>query len=511
MKKEIKNSLKELLENLLSGKKYDINEKHKLGFTIAQFILFKEHTIKKSEINNCSKITFNFTINEKYLEPIYKLSDFVKENALEIADNGNIELIGTNDNKVKDSIWIFHLIRNAFAHGEYTIENNYFKINNKTNSKSTLVCDIPITLIENFNSECTKIFNKNLDENYPNDITNIFFNHNLNSNDNMLLYKSLYTYMALTFADMDKDIYIVNIKSAYMQPIFTSENHQFNIDKTAVNNCVEDCYEFELDLNRLYEYLSANHYHSKAQKEKNLRNNLIDKINKRYLQSLRAIRNAIEHANFLVNDDGSINLYDMNNQDDLESKTYEIKNTPRNFFDFTRDIEENKTSNDEFTFLNDILLISDSTFLDKLKTIENWFIEILESEFYCFIITIEHENHQSGIIEDILYIIYCLKNREDNYLNTKDLIIKLIYALEQLAKITRELENQFDNICDSISYHLESDSETFITNFKKFIINLFFVRLSTINCIVKQEDVLTIIDNHTLVCKEYNYVKKLMK
>ena len=507
MKEKIKISFKNLLENLFGGKKYDLNEKHKLGFTIANFILLKEHIIKKSEINKCSKIYFDFDKNKEYLEPINELSSFVRKDALEIADNGDIELNGTNNESIKDSVWLVHLIRNAFAHGEFTIEDGLFKINNKINEKSTLVCDIPIDMIEKFNNECAKVFNENLDTNYSNDITNFFFNYHLNLNDDRLLYMSLYTYMALTFADMDKDMDVANIKSVYTQPVFTSENHQFSKDTIAVRNCLEDCDKFQCDLNKLYEHLNPKHYDSKLQKENKLRNNLTDKINKRYLQSVRAIRNSIEHANFLINDGGNICLFDMNNQNDLDSKTYEVINTPEYFFTLVRDIDDNNISNDKFAFLNGVFSISDSKFLERLEIIEDYFIELLESDYYIFIIGAEYQNSQVSIIENILYIIHCLKNRVDDYFNTKEMIVKLIGYLEQLAKISEELYNQFDNICFNMYYSTQIDNE----EFRKFLFNLYFARMFTIDFLMSQQDVLTIIDNHTLICNEYDYVKKLMK
>lgn len=507
MKEEIKHSFKELLENLFAGKKYILNENHKLGFIVTNFILFKEHIIKKSEINGYTKIYFDFDKNKDYLEPINILSNFVSKNALEIADKGNIELEGINSESIEDNIWLVHLIRNAFAHGEFTIENGFFKINNTVNQKSTLVCDIPIDIIENFNDECLQIFKDNLVANYPNDITNIFFNDNFDLYENRLLYMSLYTYMALSFANMDKDMDIVNIKSVYMQPEFVSQTHQFSKDTIAVNNCIEDCDRFQFDLNRLYEYLNPGHYDSKSQKENKLRDNLNDKVNKKYLQSLRAIRNSIEHANVLINDDGTISLFDMNNQNDIDSKTYEITNSPQHFFDFTRDIEENNISNDEFAFLNGIFSISDSRFLDKLEMISDSFIKLLESNYFCFVIGAENNTRKCSIIDDILYIIYCLKNHEDDLLNTKEMIINLIGHLEQLATISNHLYDQFDNICFNVSESAQFDS----AEFRDFLIDLYFARMFTIDLLMNQQEILTIIDNHTLVCKEYNYVKKLMK
>lgn len=500
---EVKLAFKELAENLLANKKVSLNNKHKLGFTIISFILFKEHIIKKSEVNNCSKIIFDYNKNEKYLNPINELSRFVENNTIEIADKGNIELIGTNDETIKDDIWAVHLIRNAFAHMEFTIENDVFKIHNTVNEQSTLVCDIPIHLIENFNSECLKIFCDNLETDYPNDITNIFFNPNFN--DNKLLYMALYTYMVLCFDD--KDIDVVNIKSVYMQPNFTSQNHQFNSDKEAVTNCINDCDQFQFDLNRLYEYLNPHHYESKSQKENRVRNKLIEKINTKYLQNVRSIRNSIKHANFVINDDGTISLFDMNDQNDLESKTYEITSSPESLFALARDIDENNISNDEFAFLNDIFYDADSDFEEKLNIIEAYFIELLENDYYIFVVGAEFPNRQCGIIEKILDIIACLKNRIDTSLNTKEMIVYLINYLEQLVKVSEELYNQFDNICFNVSYCEEIDVE----KFRQFLIDLYLARMLTIELLMTQDNALTIIDNHTLVSSDYDHVKKLMK
>ncbi len=501
MKEEIKNSLGELTENLLNGDNVAINQNHMIGFEISKFILIKEHLIKKSDISGAEKTTFNVEENFDYLNSINLLAAYVRSNNMEININGTVELIGVHSERLKENVQLIHMIRNSLAHNKYDIEDGFLKINNN----GFIICDIPLELIKKFNDECTDIFNKNLDGDYSNDITNLFLNRNL-ENDNKLLYISLYSYMVLCFASVDKDMDVVNIKSVNMQPNFISTNHQFNTEDAAVRDCVTKCSRFQPDLNNLYEHLNPNYYEAMATKENNLRNKLIDKINDRHIQNLRSIRNSIEHVNFLVNDDGTISLFDMNNQSDIDSKTYEITNSAKHFFTFTREIDENNISNDEFAFLNDIFYYSDPYFIKILDIINDYFEELWYSDYYGFVVGNEYLNNQEDIIEQILRIIYCLKNRVDDSLNTKKMIVQLITYLEQLAKTSNELNDQLDNICLCVGDYYNFDRK----EFENFLCKLCFVRMLTIDLLMKQDDALTIIDNHTLVSSEYDYVKKLM-
>ena len=276
MKEEIKISLRELTEELLAGNNVTSNKIHEIGFTISKFVIIKENMIKKCDVNGIEKTVFNVNENLDYLFPINKLADYIRETSSFINLSGDMILNGVHGKKLKDNIQIIHMVRNALAHNKYEIEDGFLKIDNP----SFLVCDIPFELIEEFNDKCTYNFNKNLGENYPNNITNLFLNDKL-ENTKRLLYMSLYSYILFVSSAIDFEkstkidaesgeevkLSFSNFPPIYSEPYCIKMSHEYSTATKQVFHELSNVYDFIDDLNSLDHHFNLNHYYCKQAKD----------------------------------------------------------------------------------------------------------------------------------------------------------------------------------------------------------------------------------------------------
>lgn len=543
MKQEIVTELKQLVQSLLQDSNNEsVNEKQLLGIQIAEFILSKENIIKKSDVNGSDIIQFNLDeCPVQILNAINSLSALVtldkEPDYSKIEITGNANLI---NNTLKRKIFCIHALRNSFAHGQhYKIENNCFIIDNQI---SGLHGSIPISEVITFNNICIKYIPHHDTKN----IFNLFKDFNQNQyqavNPNDLLHIALYSYASIVLSELDFeniDLDFSQMISAYSEinPIFEDNStHEYKKGKDTLETLIENDFlrnrESQKPQNipekiaHLKRYPSLKFYLSiqkQAIKSKTKINNTIKNMQ---THGIRSLRNAIDHGHYTINQDNSILLKDMKDQNDDENINYQVIVNPDGLFQLINDIHEKNLTNDDFSFLYYILLTSDKEFFNKINETEKHFQEMIDldmfgllqapeifgwttnaltlSQAWEIIINLNNPYHQKYSIKTSLETL-------------KDYLSNMKISLNNLYK---EIEFQ-ENNC--ISLYLESISEPTIPDIDinemlqsieqyKIVYQELLEVITMLTMILEQQaSLFSIIDNYNFLQTEIPKTKSLDK
>ena len=127
LKHELKSTIKcakELVENLIKGKRERLRKEHFFAFSVSKFILLKEKIIIKT---GDKEFYFDDIKNKKYIPAILLLANEIKKHIKSDEDVvKNTEIINFKSGKEniehKEAIWYFNKIRDSLAHGQYSFD-----------------------------------------------------------------------------------------------------------------------------------------------------------------------------------------------------------------------------------------------------------------------------------------------------------------------------------------------------------------------------------------------------